>query len=580
MVGITGIGSGIDIDSIVTALVNSEKAPKELQLQRLEKATTSRISALGTFRSVASEFNTALQGLTKLSAFQRTNVSSSSSSVLTASATGSLTAGSFSLQVQQLASSSKIALQSVSGDLSGSGAATFNSGSLTISAGTASIDIDVDATNNTLTGLRDAINSAGQSQGFSAAIVSDSTGSRLVLNSTKTGAGNDITVSVSEDGLVAGGNSLDILSYSANESAVRLPAFTGGQAATFKEGTLNLSSGSAAAAIAITAEMTLAQVQDEINTQGSAQGFSATLEGDPGSERLVVRSASGGDLAISVTGGEAGLGDNNLTALAVESGTNSRAVSVAQSALFKVDGISFDKPTNTITDAIDGITLNLVSAQSADDIAAGKTVNVTVGEDRGLVRSNLQKFVDAYNKLIQTTGELTAVVQVGEGKQPVTGPLLGDTSIRNLLTGVRKEMTQLGESGGFGSLAELGITTGKDGKLSLDASKLDAALVGGGYEQAAEFLAGEDGLMSRLSAVVSPYVSSGGVLDERQKGLQGTISNIDKQREALNLRIEKVQARLYAQYNAMDMLVGRLQKTSESLANQLASLPGFVKKDN
>ena len=86
--------------------------------------------------------------------------------------------------------------------------------------------------------------------------------------------------------------------------------------------------------------------------------------------------------------------------------------------------------------------------------------------------------------------------------------------------------------------------------------------------------------MGRLEVVVKPYLGSDGVLQQREKGLQTTISSIDKQREALSLRIEKVQARLYSQYNAMDMLVGRLQKTSESLANQLASLPGFVKKSN
>lgn len=576
MVGITGVGSGIDIDSIVKALVNSERAPKELQLNRLEQTTTSRISALGTFRSVANEFNSALQGLTNLSAFQRTSVSSSSSSVLTASATGSLTAGSFSLQVQQLASSSKVALQSVSGPLTGSGAATFNSGTLNITAGTASLNVTVDASNNSLSGVRDAINSAGESQGISASIISDSSGSRLVLNSSKTGAGNDIAVAVSEDGAFTGTNSLSNFSYSTNETALRLPAFAGGSAATFKEGTLNLTSGTGTTAVTISPGMSLNEVMDEINAQAGAQGFSATLDVN---ERLVIRSTTGGDLGVSVIGGDAGVGDNDLAALSVASGTNSRAVDVAKSALFKVDGISFDKSTNTITDAIDGITLNLVSAQSATDIAAGKSINVTVGEDRGLARTNLQKFVDAYNKLVQTTGELTAVVQLGEGKKPVTGPLLGDTSIRNLMSGVRKEMVQLGDSGGIQSLAQLGITTGKDGKLSLDSSKLDAALVGSNYSKAAEYLAGEGGLMSRLSAVASPYVGTGGVLDERQKGLQSTVSNIDKQREALNLRIEKVQTRLYAQYNAMDSLVGQLKRTSESLANQLASLPGFVRKD-
>jgi len=156
---------------------------------------------------------------------------------------------------------------------------------------------------------------------------------------------------------------------------------------------------------------------------------------------------------------------------------------------------------------------------------------------------------------------------------------LGDTSIRNLFTAMRKELVQLGDSLDVQSLAELGITTQKDGKLSINSATLDTALAGK-YDKVAEFLAGDEGLMSRLEAVVKPYLGSDGVLQQREKGLQTTISSIDKQREALNLRIEKVQARLYSQYNAMDMLVGRLQKTSESLANQLASLPGFVKKSN
>lgn len=579
MVGITGVGSGINIDSIVKAMVDSERAPKEQQLNRLEKTTTSRISALGTFRSVASDFRAALEGLGKLSAFQRTTVSSSNTSVLTATATGALTSGGFSLQVQQLASGSKVALQSVTGPLSGVGTATFNTGSLRVAAGTVIVDVNITAANNTLTGIRDAINSAGESKGISATIVSDSSGSRLVLSSSKTGVGNDIAVTASEDGVTGGANALTLLSYSANETALRAPLVSGGAARTFKEGTLNLTSISGLASINITPALSLSGVRDAINSQGAANGFSASLEGPSGGERLVIRSSSGGDIAVSVMGGDAGLGDSDLGALAVASGANSRPVDVAKSALFKVDGISFERPTNTTNTAIDGVALNLVSAQSAADIAAGKTISITIGEDRGLVRTNLQKFVDTYNKLVQTTSELTAVVQVGEGKNPVTGPLLGDTSIRNLLSGIRKEMVQLGEAGGIQSLAQLGITTGKDGKLSLDSSKLDAALAGSNYEKAAEFLGGESGLMNRLEAVISPYVRSGGVLDERQKGLQGTISNIDAQREALDLRIEKVQARLYAQYNAMDMLVGRLQKTSENLANQLASLPGFVKKD-
>lgn len=575
MAGIRGIGSGIDIDSMVTALVNAERAPKESQLNRLEKATTSRISALGSLRSVVSEFSTTLQNLNKLSAFQKQGVSSSNSSVLTATASGDVAVGSFSLQVQQLASSSKVALQSVTGG----SAATFNSGSLTISAGTASIDVDITADNNSLLGIRDAINTAGEGQGISASIVTDASGSRLVLSSTKTGEGNDLQVAVTQDGVTQGENALSALAFSAGTSSAQLPAVAGGAAATFKEGTLNIVSGAVSLDVAVAADASLDDIRAAINSAGAGQGISASIETVDGGARLVISSSNDEALSVSATTADTGSGDNSLTALASVAGSNGKTIDTAKSAMFTVDGLSVVKSSNSIDDVIEGITINLVAAQSADDIAANKTVNINVTQDKGTVRGNLQKFVDTYNKLVKTTAELTAVVQVGEDKQPVTGPLLGDSSVRNLLSGLRKELVQLGEGLDVRSLAELGITTQKDGTLSIDSTTLDSALAGN-YDKVAEFLAGDDGLMGRLNAVVAPYTETDGVLDQRQKGLQTTITDIDKQRAALELRIEKVQARLYSQYNAMDALVGQLQKTSESLATQLASLPGFVKKDS
>ena len=575
MVGITGIGSGIDIDSIVTALVNSERAPKEAQLSRLEKATTSRISALGSFRSVISELSSTLQSLNKLSAFQKQTVSSTNSSVLTATASSDVPVGKFSLQVQQLASSSKVALQSVTGG----SAATFNSGSLTISAGTSSIDVDLTADNNSLLGIRDAINTAGSSQGISASIVTDASGSRLVLSSSEAGAGNDLQVVATQDGVTQGANALTALAFSAGNSTAQLPTVAGGAGATFKAGTLNIVSGAVNLGVVIDAEDSLDTIRQKINTDGAGQGISASIETVDGGARLVIQSSNAEDLSVTATTDDLSAGDNSLTSLASVAGSNSKTIDTAQSAMFSVDGLAVVKSTNSIDDVIEGVTINLVSAQSADDIAANKTVDITISQDKGTVSSNLKKFVDTYNKLVQTTNELTAVVPVGEGKAPVTGPLLGDTSIRNLFTAMRKELVQLGDSLDVQSLAELGITTQKDGKLSINSATLDTALAGK-YDKVAEFLAGDEGLMSRLEAVVKPYLGSDGVLQQREKGLQTTISSIDKQREALNLRIEKVQARLYSQYNAMDMLVGRLQKTSESLANQLASLPGFVKKSN
>jgi flagellar hook-associated protein 2 len=197
--------------------------------------------------------------------------------------------------------------------------------------------------------------------------------------------------------------------------------------------------------------------------------------------------------------------------------------------------------------------------------------------DKGAVKNNLQKFVDAYNALVGTTSQLTAVVPV-DGGNPVTGPLLGDSSIRNVLSGIRSEMVKITSEGGVRALADLGITTQKDGKLKLDDAKLTKTL-DSDFQQVGGYLTGDSGLMGRLSKSVAAYVGSDGVLKQRTDALQATKVSVDEQRKALSIRVESLQARLYAQYNAMDSLVGRLQKTSESLASQLASLPGFVKKD-
>lgn len=490
MAGITGIGSGIKIDEIVSALVNAEKAPKTNQLDRLEKQTTTRISAIGTLTGAMNSFKTALDALNKPSLFESRTASTSNSSVLKATATTTAPAGTYSVQVQQLAASSKVALQSVTNGTDGT-KATFNSGTLEISAGSTSISVDVTAANNTLAGMRDAINEAGKGKGISATIITDDSGSRLVLSSTKTGEGNDIKVAVTEDGETTGSNAL------------------------------------------------------------STQAFIPTADPDNTGAFIKPNSDTG-------AGG---------------------VISQAKSAKLTIDGLQLVRNSNKIEDALEGVTLDLVAAQSATDLTDGKTINLTVGVDKASVKSNLQKFVDAYNALVTSSAQLTAVVEV-EGSKPVAGPLVGDSTVRSVLAGLRNEIVKTtGSETGVRALADLGITTGKDGKLSIDDTTLTAAL-DSNFDQVGGYLTGSDGLMGRLSGFVSNYVATDGVLKQRDSALRGTLKNIDSQREALTKRVESLQTRLYAQYNAMDSLVAQLSRTSESLSGMLANLPGFVKKDS
>lgn len=202
MAGVTGIGSGIDIDSIVASMVAAERAPKETQLATLEKKTTTQITAVGALKGAISDFQTALGALNKPELFQARSATSSKSDLVGVTATTTAGAGSYQLEVKSLASSSKVALAAIPN--TAEAPARFTSGTFEVSLGVPGIppepntkesfSVTIDENNNTLAGVRDAINTAGRDMGVSATIVTDEYGSRLVLSSSKTGAGRDITV--------------------------------------------------------------------------------------------------------------------------------------------------------------------------------------------------------------------------------------------------------------------------------------------------------------------------------------------------------------------------------------------------
>lgn len=224
MAGVTGIGSGIDIDSIVAGMVAAERAPKESQLATLEKKTTTQITAIGALKGAISEFQTALGALNKPDLFQARSASSSKSDLVGVTAGTTAGAGSYQVEVKSLASSSKVALAAVSN--TADAPARFAKGALQISLGvpgdppsSESFSVNIDDSNNTLSGMRDAINAAGKDMGVSATIVTDEHGSRLVLSSTKTGAGRDITVSATDAGpLESGQLSLSTLAFDGSAS--------------------------------------------------------------------------------------------------------------------------------------------------------------------------------------------------------------------------------------------------------------------------------------------------------------------------------------------------------------------------
>lgn len=263
-----GLGSGLDTTAIVKALVDADKAAKQGQITRATTTNSNSISGVGTLKSLLAAFKKAMTDLSSTTTpqFAGFAATSSATSVVTATASNTAVAGSYTVKVDNIATSSKV----TSAAFAGGTTSAIPSGALTIAQNGVNYNLNV-ADGSTLQSVRDSINadSALKSAGISANIVTDSFGSRLVLGSTTTGAGSDISVSgiagLEIDGTnVVGANGAPLTASSAGAiGAVALDAkfSIDGMALTSKSNTvdkaisgltLNLLSGGANATSTVT----------------------------------------------------------------------------------------------------------------------------------------------------------------------------------------------------------------------------------------------------------------------------------------------------------------------------------------
>lgn len=217
----SGIGSGLDVDGLVTQLVSAERLPLERRLVKRETNLTQDISALGTFKSALADLQGSLSAVNSSATFQQKNATTSDSTVMTVSASADAATGSYAISVENLAASQSLAVRATFTSVSevvGTGTLTFTRGTTSYTAdtsdpvntandtyggfvakaGIASSTLTIDSTNNTLSGVRDAINAADI--GISATIVNDGSAYRLVLSSNETGAENSFQLGVADSG--------------------------------------------------------------------------------------------------------------------------------------------------------------------------------------------------------------------------------------------------------------------------------------------------------------------------------------------------------------------------------------------
>ena len=222
---------------------------------------------------------------------------------------------------------------------------------------------------------------------------------------------------------------------------------------------------------------TLADVRDAINAAGAGVTAAIVNDGSASGNRLVITANDSGvanSLRIAVADDDGVATDTGgLSQLAfdptgaVGSGKNLSELQAAQNAALTIDGIVVTKSSNVITDAIEGVTLNLAKTN------VGAPATVTIARDSSKIQASLEAFVKAYNDASKTIRGFTAY-------DPTTragGVLSGDSAPGSILSQMRSTITAGAASGGaFNSLADIGISFQIDGMVKLDATRLQAAI--------------------------------------------------------------------------------------------------------
>jgi flagellar hook-associated protein 2 len=245
-------------------------------------------------------------------------------------------------------------------------------------------------------------------------------------------------------------------------------------------------------------------IRDAINKANIGVRASIISDGSANPNRLVFTASDTGatsNMKISVAGDST---LSNLLSYAPDGTQNMTQTSAGQDAALTLYGVNITSHTNTVSDAIPGVTLNLAKIGAA-------TVNVT--SDTSGVKTALTAFVKAYNDLNSTIATQTkpgAPVKAGEA--PSGGPLLGDATTRNLQSSLRRMFSTavpgLDSSASFDSLSDLGVTFQKDGSLKLDTTKLQKA-VDTDLDDVTKLLATSGSTSDSLINFVSSTSSSG-----------------------------------------------------------------------
>lgn len=371
----------------------------------------------------------------------------------------------------------------------------------------------------------------------------------------------------------AAGSYTVVVSRLAQAEQLLSQAFTGGANAAIGTGTLSLSLGGTSFNVTVDAsDDTLAGIAAAINSASGNPGITATvLTGTDGAYLLLSSSLTGAANTIQVTETDAGGGLAALTYGASNQSNYAVQGSGAQDASYSIAGVSATSPSNTVANALPGVTLNLL------DTTGSGGVTLTVANDTSTIASNIQSFVQAYNALLSSFQSLGGY----DASTQTAGPLMGNGLLQDIQGQVNEALYSIVDTGSslYNTLASVGITTNSDGTLSVNTTTLSNAL-STNLNAVSQLFSGASGVAAALNSQITTELSSSGAVGELSQSLTSQENALTTQSNALNAQMSALSASLTQQYAALNTLLSSLQTTSAYLTQAFNELPQVQSTQN
>ena len=658
-------GGVLDVNGLVSQLMAVESRPF-VAMQDKEKAITSQISAYGTLSGAVGAFQTTVTALADASKYKVANATTSDDKVLTATAGKDTVKGNYSVNVTQLAQAQTISAagQASTSALIGSGASTvltFDFGSVTggtladgkYTGSTFELDparvartVTIDSSNNSLQGIRDAINKAGI--GVTASIISDGSDkpNRLVLTSDKSGETSSMRVSVAGDQDIS-----DLLSYAPNGTQNMTQSNAGQNAKLTVNGVAITSQTNNVDNAVPGVTMTVAKIgTSSVGVAMDTSGIKTALTNfvkayNELNSTITGLTAVTPDLkqGAARTGGPL-VGDSTTISLqtslrkmfaASVPGLDSSVKSLSQLGVaFQKDG-TLKLDTGKLQTAIDKnsgdvIKLLATSGSTSDSLVSfvSSTSNSTVGTKGisisklatqgtlvGSAPAGLSIIAGVNDNLSMTINGITTKATLVPGNYTIDSMVSHLQSLINGASGITESATTNGvtvkqengiisiTSNKYGSASKLEIsgngadelfgtptmTTGVDvagtidGAVAVGSGQTLTGSAGSGSAGIAVLINGgqlgdrgtvniSKGISSLFATITDTYLGTSGLIQNKNDGLNKSVADIAKQRDALNTRLTLTEARLRKQYSSLDVTLSSMNSTSNYLTQQLAAL--------